>query len=220
MSRRRPRLADLGCGGGGAGWGYDLAGFEVTGFDLYPQPHYPFTFCQADMRDVELGGFDAVHVSAPCQLWSPSTLSQRRAGRVYPDLITPMRPRLAAYRGPWVMENVPEAPLRHDLVLCGCQFGLEIPGVGQLLRPRAFEFSWRPVLPPRGHDHRLPAISVCGHGTPAWQRRRTGHIRVAAWREVMGISWTDRARLAEAVPPVYTQLAGDLLMEQVMADAA
>ena len=204
----RPKLLDLGGGAGGAAVGYYRAGFGVTGVDIHPQPRYPFRFIQADMLTFPIEGYDAAHMSAPCQLWAQSALSQRMAGKEYPDLITPMRPRLDAAGVPYVMENVPGAPLRPDLELCGCMLGLEIPGVGQLRRLRAFEMSWRPVIEPRPHNHTACAISICGHGTPAWQRRITGHIRVAQWRQVMGIDWMRREELTEAIPPAYAEVAG------------
>jgi DNA (cytosine-5)-methyltransferase 1 len=209
---RRPRLLDLGCGAGGASAGYDRAGFDVTGIDIVPQPRYPFRFIQADMLDYSFTGYDAIHISAPCQKWSKATLGQRCRGRQYPDLITPMRRRLSQFNIPWVMENVSEAPLRPDLDLCGCMFGLELPGIGQLQRLRRFEFSWKPVIEPIAHCHTAPAISICGHGTPAWQRRRTGHIGVAHWREIMRIDWMRREELTEAIPPAYTEYVGKLLM--------
>lgn len=209
-----PKLLDLGCGAGGAGEGYHRAGFAVVGVDINPQPNYPFTFIQADALTFPLDGYDAIHLSAPCQRWAVATRSQRRNGTQYPDLITPMRPRLEAAGVPWVMENVPEAPLRHDLLLCGCMFGLEIDGVGYLNRLRAFELSWQPggAGQPPHLRHKGPAISVAGHGTPAWQRRLTGHVRVAQWRQVMGIGWTTREELTEAIPPTYTEYVGRCLM--------
>jgi len=224
----RPRLLDLGCCGGGAGHGYGQAGFDVTGLDIAPHPNHPGPFILADalifMMALATGNtyagyalcdFDAFHASMPCQRWAQATLGQRRAGKHYPDLITPLRPLLAATGKPWVMENVPAAPLRADLDLCGCMFGLELPGRAQLYRPRRFEMSFPPPPQPPHAPHRLPAVSICGHGTPAWQRERTGHIRVADWRQVMGIGWTNRAELAEAIPWAYTAYAGKFLMEAI-----
>ena len=213
----RPRMVDLCCGAGAASVGYARAGFEVVGVDNVPQPNYPYQFIQADALTFPLEGFDAIHASPPCQLWSTSTLSQRRRGKTYPDLITPLRERLQGSAVPWVMECVPEAPLRGDIELCGCMFRLEIPGTGQLLRKRRFELSWATVpLPQPAHYHHLPAISICGHGTPAWQRRLTGHIPVAQWRSVMGVSWMTREELTEAIPPLYTQYVGHMLLGQVL----
>jgi DNA (cytosine-5)-methyltransferase 1 len=217
----RPRLLDVCCGAGGAAAGYARAGFDVTGVDIEPQSDYPFELIRGDALEVLadsgfVSRFDAVHASPPCQRWAVATLSQRKAGQEYPDLISPLRPLLEATGLPFILENVPQAPLRADRTLCGCHFGLEIPGVGQLRRERVFELSWKPVLEPLPHSHVLPAISICGHGTPAWQRKLTGHITVAQWREVMGISWVrNREALTECIPPAYTEHVGKLLLEHL-----
>ncbi len=230
----RPFLLDLFAGAGGCAAGYHRAGFEVVGVDLAPQPRYPYAFIQGDALEVmdrlldgetvsgaRLADFDAIHSSPPCQFKALATLSQRLAGKEYPDLLTPMRPRLEASGLPWVIENVPDTPMRPDLKLCGCMFGLELPGRGlQLRRERWFETSWRAFGFQMPHRHHGYAISIAGHGTPQWMRAKTGHVEVAEWRQVMGISWTTRDELTEAVPPAYCEHVGALLLEHLAAREA
>jgi DNA (cytosine-5)-methyltransferase 1 len=220
----KPRLLDLFCGAGGAGMGYHRAGFEVVGIDIAPQPHYPFAFEQADAlaymawfcggnpspnRDC-CGGhmhFDAIHASPPCQAYTQATLSQRNAGKVYPDLLGPTRDLLNETRLPWVIENVPGAPMRADLRICGCQVGLK------LRRVRWFETSWHAFDLAHPCHHAGPVVSVVGHGTPSWVREQFGfNPTIKDYREAMGIDWMNRNELSEAIPPAYTAVVGAHLL--------
>lgn len=183
----RPRLLDLFCGGGGCSVGYHRAGFDVVGVDNRPMPRYPYEFVQADALDVLadtefLAGFDVIHASPPCQAYSNSTIGLRATGREYPDLVATTRGLLQANGHPWVIENVPGAPIRPNYKLCGCQFGLD------LRRERWFETSWHgyQLLPPCNHPYPVP--SVVGHGTPTWVRQRLGYNpTIADYRSAMGI---------------------------------
>jgi DNA (cytosine-5)-methyltransferase 1 len=222
----RPKVLDVYSCAGGAGWGYHLAGWNVTGLDAVYQPNYPFEFIQADALEALadrsfLAQFAAVHASPPCQDKALATLSQRMAGAEYPSLVGPTRLLLEAnFDGPWVIENVTGSEVRPDIRVCGCQFGLILPGVGYLKRERWFETSWRGFYLEQPHHHVGRAISIAGHGTPAWQRAKTGHIGVAEWRKIMRIWWTTRDELTEALPPPYTEYVGGLMMEQLRSEAA
>ena len=202
----RPRLLDLFCGAGGASMGYYRAGFEVTGVDLAAQPRYPFEFHQADaLAFLEEHGreFDAIHASPPCQAYSQSTLSQRNSGKRYPDLLGPTRDLLVATGKPWVIENVPRAPMRPDLILCGCAFGLK------LRRVRWFETSWEDFTLRKPCHHPYPVVSVVGNGTPSWVRQKLGfNPSISHYRKAMGIDWMTRDELSQAIPPAYTQCLG------------
>ena len=119
-----PTVLDLFCGEGGAGMGYYLAGYDVVGVDVAPQPRYPFRFIQADALTFPLDGFDLIHASPPCQDYSVT--HTRNPHLSYPRHLETMRDRLVASRIPWVLENVVRAPMWHGVRLCGSMFGLPI----------------------------------------------------------------------------------------------
>lgn len=223
----RPLLLDLFCGAGGAAMGYHRAGFDVVGVDIRPQPRYPFEFIQADALDVlreeDLTGlaipFAAVHASPPCQAYSQSALSHRNAGKTYPDLLDLTRELLEPRTLPWVIENVPGAPMRPDFKLCGCMFGLDV------RRERWFETSWQAFDLRPGCHHPYPVVSVVGHGTPTWvrtywQEHHGRNPNIHDYRAAMGIDWMNRNELSEAIPPAYAEHIGGYLMAEVKARAA
>lgn len=219
MATRKPRLLDLFCGAGGAAMGYHRAGFEVVGVDIKPQPHYPFEFRQGDVLESDpskrcyaWSSFDAIHASPPCQRFTRFRTSQPQRENTHPDLITPLRPLLEATGLPWVMENVPGSPLRHQVTVCGTWFGLGVQR-GQLWRHRWFEANFPIKGLPCLHDTR-PAVMVAGHGVDGY---RGSGLSAAEAREAMGIDWMNRDEMAEAIPPIYTEWIGKRLMDQVRA---
>ncbi|WP_282206551.1 DNA cytosine methyltransferase [Kitasatospora fiedleri] len=192
------RVLDLFCCQGGAGMGYHLAGFDVTGIDLAPQPRYPLAFRQADALAylAEHGTeFDLIHASPPCQRY---TNAQKIRGNEHPDLMQPLRDLLTATGRPYVIENVPGSPLLAPVELCGSMFGL------RTYRHRLFETSF-PVAALHHPRHLAPNAKM---GRPV----RDGefmHIvgnfsNVPLAREVMAMPWASRDSLREAIPPVYT----------------
>jgi DNA (cytosine-5)-methyltransferase 1 len=203
----RPRLLDLFCGAGGCSVGYHRAGFDVVGVDLEPQPHYPFEFHQADALTFPLDGFDAIHASPPCQRYMTGGVVNRATR---PDLIGPVRDRLQATGAPWIIENVPGAPLRKDVILCGSMFGLSV------RRHRIFEASTLPLIMTPSCDHSRPVAGVYGHPhgkAGAWPGMLPSDL--ATWSQAMGIDWMTAAELAEAIPPAYTEFLGAHLLEHL-----
>lgn len=211
----KPRLLDLFCGAGGAAHGYALAGFEVVGVDIAPQPNYPYEFAQGDVlqEGVELFAvdyFDAIHASPPCQRFSRMTDRWKRQSE-HPDLIGPTRELLAATGLPYVIENVIGAPLREPICLCGRSFGLAV------RRHRLFELGGFaiPLIPPCSCGE-SPALQVNGHpGGSSVRDPRSRFGSTQEWAVGLGIDWMTGAEMAEAIPPAYTEFIGSQLIELV-----
>jgi DNA (cytosine-5)-methyltransferase 1 len=217
-TRERPRALDLFCGAGGAAMGLYRAGFDVTGIDNRPQPRYPFRFIQADALKppVRLEDFDLVWASPPCQAFTLANNGDARG--LHADLIEPVRTMLASFHGPTVIENVPPAPIRPDVVLDGGMF----PEL-RVIRRRHFECSF-PVafvmgMPVRG------AVSRLGYAT-ALDGTLSSHSRAARRKQgrptrdsseyvaaAMGIDWTsNRHEVGQAIPPAYSEHIGRYAM--------
>jgi DNA (cytosine-5)-methyltransferase 1 len=205
-------LLDLFCGAGGGAMGYYRAGFtEIVGVDNRPQPRYPFDFVQADALKppFALDYFDLIHASPPCQRFSSAmTIGGKDKRTKCPDLLTPCRELLMGY--PYVLENVPGAPMRIDLVLCGTMFGLK------LIRHRWFEISF-PVLfltTPCQHKGTVAngdyACVVSGGGGGL---SSTTYSRKDKCAEAMGIDWMTRQEMTQAIPPAYTEHIGNEILK-------
>lgn len=216
----RPKLLDVCCGAGGGGEGYDRAGFDVTGIDLYDQPNYPYRFVQANALTVQfMHTYDAIHASPPCQAYCWSTAKPRAEGKAYPDLIGPIRGLLIASGKPYVIENVPTAPLLDPVYLEGTMFGLGV------IRRRGFETNWR--LPQPRFRKQKPTIMQQSKKNPEILLQKSAYCqvttsgsdgwscRVADWRKAMGIDWMSRTEIVQAIPPAYTEYIGEYLLMHV-----
>lgn len=217
----KPRLLDLFCGAGGASMGYARAGFEVVGVDLHPQPRYPFEFIQADATTYSLDGFDAVHASPPCQAFSSMTRG-RWQEREHPDHVALMRDNFSHWGAPYIIENVPGAPLHNPITLCGTMFGLGVGGA-QLRRHRLFECPWFfDLLPECQHNDseringRPATVGVWGNAGGYSVRDDLQHYTTEERRQAMGIDWMKGRELSEAIPPAYTEYIGRQLMRQMV----
>lgn len=228
----RPRLLDLFCGAGGASMGYWLAGFDVVGVDIEPQPHYPFEFIQADALDFVdwihaacsptcRDGYHAIHASPPCHDHSTVTGKDRKrngykgTGWVLGATID----RLRASGLPWVVENVEAAVMPDPKIrLCGSSFGLD------LRRHRWFASNLD--LPPLPCDHswqtprfRSLAIANVRAGKLASVVGVHGHCNYAGEGEIreraMRINWMTQEELTQAIPPAYTEYIGRQLKQSL-----
>jgi DNA (cytosine-5)-methyltransferase 1 len=229
MNRRSKRLVDAFSGAGGATKGYQRAGFYVVGIDIAPQPHYcGDEFIQADalemLADLDwLAGFDTIHASPPCPRYSVLRHANVTKGSNHPDLVGVTRDLLVATGLPWIMENVPGAPMTPSIVLCGSMFGLGS-GERQLRRHRLFECSFA-VLQPECR-HQGEAIGVYGGGPTGRytfengirkgvKGRRGGYQgTMVERREAMGIDWMTSPELNNAIPPAYCEFIGRQLIDQ------
>jgi DNA (cytosine-5)-methyltransferase 1 len=219
----KPKLLDLFCGAGGCSMGYYRAGFDVTGVDIKPQPHYPFKFIQADALAIPIEGYDCYHASPPCKTDNQAVLCRpkiEKAREKYKRFIKPTREILLKTGLPFVIENVPLArfQLINPLMLCGTQFGLKVK------RHRYFELHGFEILfAPAGCACKKSAgYTAANHGFSAFKNGAklisvAGHnFSVSDARLAMGIDWAVQSELSQAIPPAYTEFIGKYLIQEVM----
>lgn len=211
-----PKLLDLFCKAGGCSYGYSLAGFDVTGVDIEPQPNYPFKFVQADALTFDLSGYDVIHASPPCQF--ATRLQAIWANKhEHTNLIGATRERLKAAGVPYVIENVSTAKkyMIDPIMLCGTMFDLRV------IRHRLFESNVHLFVPPHCDACRQRKIKCAQPGVYPTEEEYwciTGHIghKEEAQRAI-GIDWMkNRNEIVNAIPPAYTQFLGQQLMEYVL----
>ncbi len=232
----KPKCLDLYCGGGGCSKGYQDAGFYVVGVDNRPQTRYcGDDFLQADALEVlrilvgggciigqsgrvyYLSDFDLIAASPPCQAYS-ITKNLKTSRKDQPDLVGPTRELLTASGKPYVIENVPGAPLNNPLMLCGTMFNLGT------IRHRLFECSPPIWFPPAPCQH-------TGKIVPMWWKSRQRallaggnykyiHVVGSSFlmpeaRAAMGINWMVRDEINQAIPPKYTEFIGKQMLEMI-----
>jgi len=122
------------------------------------------------------------------------------------DLIPQTRQALIESGKPYVIENVPGAPLVNPVQFCGSSFGLKV------RRHRLFESSIKIV----GSicDHKTQGKPVGIYGSMRDEIPQGGHTAksIEEARDAMGIEWMIWGELVEAIPPRYTYEIGKQLL--------
>ena len=215
----KPIVLDLFCGAGGAAKGYADAGFDVIGVDREPHPDFPFEFHLGDALDtldavIASGGtlagktIAAVHASPPCQAYSNMTPDKSK----HPELVEPVRDRLIELGLPYVIENVPRAPLIDAVTLCGSMFPND---KLRVRRHRLFETNFTVHELRCNHKAQGQVVGVYGSHwdsreffRPDGTRRGAKARSVDDARDAMGIDWMGWDDLKESIPPAYTRWIG------------
>jgi DNA (cytosine-5)-methyltransferase 1 len=211
------RVLDLFCGEGGAAKGYDDAGLTVVGVDSNPDclKRYPYSAYLGSWDDglkywLERVEIHLIHASPPCQRYSQTARLHPHID--YPDLVPPVREALRETGIPYVIENVPQAPLTDPAYLCGSMFQLGGWWKGEftgLDRKRGFEAPF-PIIAPLDcscseYQHTIPLF---GHGCPSNRPWFRGPGFADLTREAMQIDWMTRDGLTEAIPPKFAEFVG------------
>jgi DNA (cytosine-5)-methyltransferase 1 len=116
----------------------------------------------------------------------------------------------------YVIENVPGAPIRPDIILTGEMFGLGT------YRRRHFETSFFCLTPPWGSpfgpESRPGTFTIAGHtGKSSLTTRKAGVNRgqKSDWQRAIGIDWMSVQEMAQSVPPAYSEFIGLAAMREI-----
>ena len=193
--------------------GYAMAGFEVTGIDVKHGRRYPFTYIRGDVRDYLhkefLDQFDVIAASPPCQTHSSTKHLRVAQGKSTDkiDMIPEVREALIASGKPYVIENVPGAPLINPVQLCGSAFGLKV------RRHRLFESNLELQGTQCFHKEQGRPIGI--YGSMRDEIPGGGHTAktMPEAEQAMGIDWMIWGELVESIPPAYTKFIGEQIAE-------
>ena len=174
-----------------------LYGFgEVTRVGIDPEPNPFSNVVQGDARDPPVSGTWDLAVAHPrCQRFSIATPGGGTDPEDHPNEIPDARRVCRELADHYIIENVPQAPLRDPVVYNGGSFGLPIH------YPRAFETSFQ--VPRTGTAPRwspdVGPLAEQGASGNAWVGGTDG------WRLAKGYShpWPGRDLKRHAVPAPY-----------------
>lgn len=222
-------------------------------FDRYSRSRYPFHAAKGDAiqvmtrllmgeklyfyknnkptRLIGIEDISALAGSPPCQ---PHSITKYSHDGDHEDILAPLRSLFTLSGLPYIIENVPGAPLIDPVQLCGTEFNLvakDGDGSGlHLRRHRLFEANFDLVgragcACDKFRKLGLKVAGVYGGGsgdrTHAETVRRGGYTPAKSVRlALMGIDWMTQDGLSQAIPPAYTEHLGKQLMEQVEGKAA
>ena len=231
------KLLDLFCGEGGAGVGYQQAGFTVFGVDTAKArlKHYPFPHQQGDAIEYLLKHgreYDAIHASPPCTGYSRGTVAIPDRMERYDRLIAATREALEIVGRPYVIENVEGArsELRDPATLCWTHFRspgsvIDIDGTPLWMkRHRLFETSF--PVPTGACDHPRDMQCAGAYGGARRDKWEAKHVRkggyvppVDVMRQLLETPWMTEVGCRLSIPPFYTEHIGLHLLE-VLDEAA
>jgi DNA (cytosine-5)-methyltransferase 1 len=231
----RPKGLDAFAGEGGAGKGYERAGWCMDAVDTSRArlKHYPRT-CEATM--VVVGDaiecilrnghkYAFVHASPTCTGYSRGTAAIPDRLEKYDRLIGATREALEMVGAEYVIENVADAraELRDPILLCGRMFGLSaIDDDGTPLvmdRHRLFESSVFLLAP--DHPKHDRSVQVAGsYGGARRDKREAREVRKGGYvpsadvqRALLGTPWMTEKGCQLSIPPAFTHFIGEQLME-------
>lgn len=228
---QKPVMVEVAGCQGGMTKGYQDAGWYVIAVDVVDHsdrsPADEFHVIKPeDTFDViaELAPqADALHSGLPCQKYTHGNAANDTSD--LPDLITPCRAAFQATGLPWVIENVPRAPLVNPMTLCGTMFGLTAVDDDvttlHLRRHRLFESNVLltppgPCVHPRGVQWAGSYGGARRDKHEARQVRKGGYVPPKPVLErLLGIDWMSEYGLFQAIPPVYAEHIGRQLLDSI-----